>query len=658
MSEISTWCRLGECAAGLSATVSDGRITKISVDPEHALGRHDACGLCTGSAGAATDPRRLLRPRRRNAGAWEEIGWEEAIKEVAGAIRSHRAATATWAGAPVGLNAAGTARTVAFQLALGAPYLFSPLSTMGGPWLRAAELVLGHPVVLHGDVGRAHYVLLLGANQEAQGWGPMQLGRNHAADLAFSRKTKGTKVIAVDPRRTPVAAAADGHVAIRPGTELFFVLGMIDQILKGGWHEEQYVQDYTRGLDELRAALAAWPTERCAAACGVAPEDIGGAALKFSRAAMAVAHRSPQALQSEHGTLTAWALLVLHALTANLLRPGGLFEARGTPDAHPVATQLPTDKAPQVGGLPLLLLQGPGLALVDEIRAGRVKVLLSLHGDPVRDVPGLREVVDQLDLLVALDLAENETTRRAHLVLPGTHAWERADVHLHDAAILPVRHNQWSPALVAPPGEARDEAEVLREIFAAVGPSLRKGAFGLHLQALGTVLARAELGPWLEKAVTLSGKVERAALDGRGWYGGEVNRAEWRLSTPSERIELLPPAVAEALGRLRDPDTGSLFLLSSAARDMAIRPFDRPDLDPGVGLHPSLGFEEGARVRVATSAGEVEATVHLDPGLRPDCVDLPAGYAVDVAALLPPDRRDPFTGTPACNGLPCTVRRA
>jgi hypothetical protein len=39
-------------------------------------------------------------------------------------------------------------------------------------------------------------------------------------------------------------------------------------------------------------------------------------------------------------------------------------------------------------------------------------------------------------------------------------------------------------------------------------------------------------------------------------------------------------------------------------------------------------------------------------------VDLPAGYATDVGAIIPSDRYDRFTGAPILAGLPCRVERA
>lgn len=667
----NTWCRIADCAAGVTYSAAGG----VAPASGHPLGG-EPCALCVGSARAAADPRRVRKPRRRVGDRWEDVPWETALAEIGGRLKDVRKrcgvdAVGLYAGAPAALHTATLVRTLAWPLATGSASVYTALGRNGAAWLRAVELVVGRALPLQGDVGRAHYVVLLGANQEAQGWGPLQAGQEHGAELTHSRRTKGTKVVAVDPRRTPLAAGADQHFAIRPGTELFFVLGMIDAILKGGWRDQQYTDDWCAGLDALAAALAAWPVERCAEACGVGPNEISGVALKFSRSAMGLVHRSPQALDGPNGTLTAWAVLVLHALTANLLRPGGLFENPGLFDVAGLAGKVRTDGAPRTrtGGYPLLWLQGPGAILADELLTpgeGQVRALVSVHGDPAADEPGgarLRAALADLDLLVAIDVADTATTRLAHWVLPATHPWEQADLHFADTAVLPRRHAQWSAAAVAAPGEARDADVILADLFRAYGPALRGSRFGAPTRLLGGRLVTGDAAGWAAHKLGGRGYPGEEAVRAAptGWDGGDVDRAGWPVATASGRLELLPPPIADALARLTPPSaTPGLdrWLLTSAARDRAVRRFDRPEgVDPGVTLHPSAGFAEGETVRVRTEAGAVRAVVHLDEGLRPDVVDLPAGYVVDVAALVPTEPLDPLVGTAAWNGLACAVER-
>lgn len=655
-------CGLSGCAASLLAVVEGDSIAAIAPDPLGVEGAWGTCSLCPASTSARSDPRRILRPRRREGSAWAEASWDDAIRDIAARLRAIRAQTGPssiglYAGAPVATSAATSARVAALGWALGTPHLYSPLAARGGPWLRAAEQVLGHPVPLQHDVGRAHYTLLLGANQEAQGFGPLQHGRRHGADLAHARAAKKAKVAAVDPRRTPLAASADVHLRARPGTELWVLLGLAQQVLANGWWDRQYVDRYCRGADELRAALAAWPVERCAAVAGVDADAIAGVALKLSRAAMATIVKSPQMLNTTHGTLASWAAISLAALTANLLRPGGLYMNAGAVDAAWIPGVL--------GAGAFSPHRYSGSSLGDAIRRpghGQVRALLCAEGDPARDEPaGTPAALEALDLLVCLDVADTETTRRAHWVLPTTHAWERARTQVVESSILPARSAQHSPRVVPPPGEARDADAVLAEIYAGLGPALRGSTHGLAARALGTVLARGDLAAWEARVFSLAGAVTRddVVAAEHGWNGGEVDRAAWKVSTESGRIELLPAEIRAALAELSEPVASAEFplrLLGSAARDPAVRAFDRPaGEDPGVVLHPSLGFAAGSRVRIASAAGRVEATVRLDEGMEPGTVDLPAGYVADVMSLVPAEAIDPLSGAPGVNGVAVRV---
>src|SRR5918912_3521496 len=58
---------------------------------------------------------------------------------------------------------------------------------------------------------------------------------------------RGAKVIHVDPRFTRTSAMADLHVAIRPGTDIAFLGGIINYIFQHDAWFEQYVRHYTNG---------------------------------------------------------------------------------------------------------------------------------------------------------------------------------------------------------------------------------------------------------------------------------------------------------------------------------------------------------------------------------------------------------------------------
>lgn len=48
-------------------------------------------------------------------------------------------------------------------------------------------------------------------------------------------------MLAVDPRATPVARAADLHLAVRNGTNMALMNGLLRELIRNGWYDEQYV---------------------------------------------------------------------------------------------------------------------------------------------------------------------------------------------------------------------------------------------------------------------------------------------------------------------------------------------------------------------------------------------------------------------------------
>lgn len=664
---VTTWSHVCTCGEAIVASTSASGV-EVSPAPTHPLGAEHACAATLRSQSASRDPRRLLRPRRREGDRWVETSWDEAMATISAEARQLRkqhgpGALGLAVGPAAATHAATAARVAGAALSWGTPHVYGPLAEgANAAWLRACEAVTGTAWPLQSDVGRAHYVLLLGANATAAGWGPLQQGAAHAAELAFSRKTKSTKLVTADCRRAGLAVGSDVHLAIRPGTELFLVLGMIAAILHNDWRDEQFSDDYCLGLDALREALTPWPLERCAAVCGVPAPDIAGVALKFSRAAMAVAHRSPEALSGEHATLTAWAILVLHALTANLLRPGGLYDAKGAVDLHLAATMLGTAGAPRTAsGDALLLGQASFGTLANDLATGRgPRALFCVQADPVGSVPREdAEALGDLDLLVALDTCDTATTRRAHWVLPVAHAWERDDLRVLDGATTPKRALQRTTARCAAPGEARAEDQVVQELTAAVGTPLSRGAWGLHLRATGHLLARADLTDLAARAAALAG-FDAAAWSDDTRAMGEIDRATWRVRTDSGKLELLPASIAGALSALTEPvapAAGEVLLRGAAASSPALHALER-EATTTVTLHPDLGHAEGARVRIVRGDAHVLATVALDTSLRPDSIVLPIDEVDGAAGLLTGAPRDRFSRCKAREGLVCRVESA
>ena len=664
-----TTCRLCSSRCGLQAEISEGRLIGLQGDENDPVGTGYVCDIATRSLSAVNDATRITEPMKRVGGHLQPVGWDEALREIGAKLREIRRrsgpdALGLYLGDPVQRSTRSLVRSLAVGMGAGTRNIFSELCMNGGPRLWAAEQMIGHPAPLLSDVSRAHYVLLLSGEQRDLGWGPIEAGMGHEAWIQHSRRTKKTKVIVADPRTTALSETMDGHLPIRPGSEPYLMLGMLHAIVTGGWIDEQFIRDYTTGFDRLKAAIAPWTVDRCAALCGIGADTLSGVALKFSRSAMSVIQPAAHSFSNPAGAIGAWAWMAIHAVTANLLRPGGLYENKGAIDLFPVLSQVPTSRAPATlaTGHRLMLMQAPATALPAEANSGQLKALVTVSGNPVGRLPQpaqTRDSLRSLDLLVCIASTEDETAREADWILPVAHPWEQDGLGLHDNVLLPHRGLTWSSALVEPKGEARAEEAILADLFSALRPGLRKSAWGAHLALIGRHLAQADLAQWEQRALDWADDVDLDAIDTAACrlVLGDTDRSTWRPSTEDERIELAPEVVVHRLSQHQPPELTGLVLRTAQPIDRAPDGLHRasPSGPMEARLHPDQGMKEGDRMIVQSAFGETIVRVALDDALRPDVVDLPFYDGCPSLQLLDASAFDPLTGVPALDGLPVQV---
>src|ERR1043165_2628303 len=90
------------------------------------------------------------------------------------------------------------------------------------------------------DIKNADVILAMGGNP----------AENHPCGFKWfmeAKKNRGAKLIAVDPRFTRTAAVADMDAAIRAGTDIAFLLGVIRYAIETKRFHEEYVKLFTNG---------------------------------------------------------------------------------------------------------------------------------------------------------------------------------------------------------------------------------------------------------------------------------------------------------------------------------------------------------------------------------------------------------------------------
>jgi anaerobic selenocysteine-containing dehydrogenase len=475
-------CPLCEAACGLEVGLAaDDAIVRIRGD------RHDVWSggyLCPKGPALKQlheDPDRLRAPVVRRDGRFVEVGWDEAFAEagrlLGAVVSTHgRGALGAYVGNPSVHNLGGQLYLKPVLKGLGTRNIFSASTVDQRPKEISSALMFGTPItVAVPDVDRTDYLLVLGANPLASN-GSLATAPDWPGRLERLR-TRGGRLVVVDPRRSATAEKADEHVAIRPGGDAFLLFGLLHVLAAEGLVDPGPAGEWMTGLDEVVGLAAPFTPEAVEGAAGVPAATVVRLARDLAAAPTACVYGRIGTTTAEFGTLASWLVDVVNAATGNLDRPGGAMFPK------PAAGSPNTKGAPRVGrgprfgryasrvrGLPEAIGELPVVCLAEEIDTpgeGRIRGLVSVAGNPVLSTPNagrLDAALATLDAYVAVDPYVNETTRHAHVILPVPSALQRAhyDIFLSRLALRNTAHYT-PPVLPRDPGML-DEWEVLARL--------------------------------------------------------------------------------------------------------------------------------------------------------------------------------------------------
>src|SRR5262249_1095374 len=211
---------------------------------------------------------------------------------------------------------------------------------------------------------------------------------------------------------------------IRPGTDVFLLLGMVFSLFESGLVAPG---PYVSGVDKVRELVAPFTPEAVAPRCGIDAATIRRLTGELAAAPRAAVYGRIGTTTVEYGTATSWLVDVLNVLTGNLDRPGGAMfplPAHGRLGRGSGKGFTTGRWHSRVRGLPEVLGELPTATLVDEIETpgeGRVRALITVAGNPALSAPNgdrLGTALSTVDFMVCVDPYLNETTRYADVILP------------------------------------------------------------------------------------------------------------------------------------------------------------------------------------------------------------------------------------------------
>ena len=689
-------CPLCEATCGLVLELDGDRVVRATGDDAHPLSRGYICPKGAALPDLDHDPDRLTAPRIRRGETWEEVSWDEAFafvdERLAAVDAAHgRSAVGMYLGNPNVHTLSGQFYGRAFRQALR-PGVVATASTVDQmPKHRSCAEMFGDPLAVPvPDIDRTDLLVVFGGNplmSNGSMWTVPDVGRRLTA-----LRQRGGRLVVIDPRRSRTAVKADEHVAIRPGTDALMLAAIAHTLFDEDRADLGDVTDHVAGLDEVRDAVAAFPPESVAAACGVDAGTIRRLARAIADADRAAVYGRIGTTTTPHGTLASWLVDVCNVLTGNLDRAGGVMFARPW---HEDRSGRPPQAfgrfTSRVSGHPEVLGEIPAAALAEEIETpgeGQVRALFCIAGNPVLstpDGPRLDAALQGLDLLVCVDPYVTATSRRAHVILPPPPLRYRGHADVAFAALSIRNVLQYTPpALPLPDGMLSEEDVLLRlgAIAQGAGPHADAAAVDDLVAAglAGQLAARrtARTGdrdvPALLAAVAPRRGPERLidlllrsgpygdafGDDPDGWsldrladhpHGVDLGPLEPRvpdvLTTESGRIELAPRALLDDVARLEQlratagrADTllvGRRHLRTNNSWMHNLARLDGARDLCTLHVHPAdaarWGIADGGQAQVSTDTGKVTVTVEVTEDIRPGVVSLPHGFGHDLAGV-------------------------
>src|SRR4051794_34970271 len=494
-----TFCRICEAHCGMVATVEDGRVTKLRPDPDHPLSAGYACPKGIAMTDVQNDPDRVLHPlRKTSTGEFERVSWDEALTDIGNRLRQVPRTSIGWyMGNPGAFSYSHTLWVKGFLDALGSPHYYSAGSQDVNNRFAASALLYGSPLVVPiPDLQRTSFLLMLGANPMVSHGSVLTAPR--VRDQLHAITAGGGRVLVVDPRRTETARQFE-HVPITPDTDALLLLSLLNVVFEEGLSDRRFLAGWTRDAGTLETLARAHPPELTEERTGIPAAAARALARDFAEADSAAAYGRTGSCLGRHGTVVAFLIDALNAVTGNLDRPGGAVFGRPSIALDDVGERTGVDtygvRRSRIGDFPDVLGNMPASVLPQEIETpgdSQLRALFVSAGNPVLSVPdgeALERALGKLDLLVSLDFYVNETNRHADYVLPTTTFLERDDTPVAFLGFYTTPFIQHSDAVVAPAGEAREEWEIVEDLARPLGivpssiPALRLlGRLGVRLK--------------------------------------------------------------------------------------------------------------------------------------------------------------------------------
>ncbi|MGV9888953.1 molybdopterin oxidoreductase family protein [Streptomyces sp. NPDC003395] len=452
----------------------------------------------------------------------------------------------------------------------------------------------------------------------------------------------GARMYAVDPRRTSTAEWAESWLGLNVGTDIALAHALGREIIHAGLVNETFVERATTGFEEYRALVEPWTLSLAEKVTGVPARAIRELAHAYARAERAQLCWTLGITEHHNGTDNVRALINLALLTGHVGRYGsglqplrGQNNVQGGGDMGAIPNRLPgfqdildgDVRAKFEAAWNTVLPRHYGMTLTEMFEAmedGSLRAVYCIGENPAQSEADSEQAIRRLgalDFLVVQDIFLTRTAELADVVLPATAGWAETEGTTTNSE----RRVQRVRRAVTPPGQAREDIDILCDLAARLGHDFAyAGAEAVwdELRALspdhhGMTYARLEEHQGIQWPCPSTDRLEPSYLHGRLWEKDPARRGRpapfgiVRHDPPVDLTDETYPIRLTTGRRLDSYNTG----VQSGGYASPLRRGESVELSPEDAER--YGVVVGERVRVTSRRGSVEAPVWVDPALRP-----------------------------------------
>ncbi|MBI5775891.1 MAG: formate dehydrogenase subunit alpha [Nitrospirae bacterium] len=484
---VRTTCAYCGVGCAFDAGVRDGHVVSMVPADDGPSNTGHACMKGRFGWSYIEAPDRVRKPLLREGDRWVQISWRSALDRVASEFTRIKDAHGPDALAVISSSRGTNEENYLFakfvRCVLGTNHIDNCARVCHSATVTGMMETLGTSAATNSieDLDRAKLILVVGANP----------AESHPVIGARIKQAvrRGVPLIVVDPRRTELARLADVHLQLHPGSNVALLNGLGHVIAKEKLLDKAFVEARTEGLDDWLESVAPCTPEKTEQITGVPASLIREAARRYATRGASLCVHGLGVTEHRWGSHGVIALCNLALATGNLGRPGtginplrGQNNVQGASDVGSTPTYFagyqPFDdpalaaKHQAVTGRPLPAKRGMKTPdMWDAALEGRLKGLWIIGYDVAQTDPNLkkvREALSRLEFLVVQDLFLTETTKFAHLVLPGASFLEKDGTFTNlERRIQRIRK------AVEPPDGVLPDWQVVSEVSTRMGYPMR-----------------------------------------------------------------------------------------------------------------------------------------------------------------------------------------